>query len=347
MLKVFTIEQAKEWDEIVDSFEQRDAYYYSGYQKAFMIHGDGQPMLFYYEDGKTRAINVAMKRDIAKHKYFQELEGNKYFDLATPYGYGGFIVEGENIEKLDEEYSDYCTQNSIISEFVRFHPVLNNKLKLIELYDISDLGPTITMDISDKDLIWQNIHSNNRNKIRKATREGVTIHNGNSEELYHAFIKMYNKTMDKNDATNYYYFEKAFYDSIREDFGDKSTLFYAMFDNKIIAMSIILFSNTGMHYHLSASDMEYRNKAATNLLLYEAACWGCDKGYKTFHLGGGVGSKEDSLYSFKKSFNKNSNTTFSIGRKIFDKESYDKLVEIRKEESSFNKETSFFPLYRA
>jgi len=28
-----------------------------------------------------------------------------------------------------------------------------------------------------------------------------------------------------------------------------------------------------MHYHLSATDREYRNLAPTNLLLYEAACW--------------------------------------------------------------------------
>jgi len=35
-------------------------------------------------------------------------------------------------------------------------------------------------------------------------------------------------------------------------------------------------------------------------LLYEAACWGIENGYKTFHLGGGLGSREDSLYQFKK-----------------------------------------------
>ncbi len=347
MLKVFTIEQAREWDDIVDSFQQRDAYYYSGYQKAFMLHGDGQPMLFYYENGSTRAINVAMKRDIAKDNRFEDLQENKYFDLATPYGYGGFIVEGDNLDNLNSEYLEYCKNNSIISEFVRFHPVLDNKEKVKNMYDVIELGSTITMDISDKDLIWQNIHSKNRNVIRKAAREGVIIHNGNDKELYDAFIEMYNKTMDKNAADSYYYFEKAFYDSIRENFADKSTLFYAMFDNKIIAMSIILFSNTGMHYHLSASDMEYRDKAATNLLLYEAACWGNDRGYKTFHLGGGVGSKEDSLYSFKKAFNKNSNTRFAIGKKIFDKDVYEQLVETRKREYSFDKESSFFPLYRA
>ena len=65
---------------------------------------------------------------------------------------------------------------------------------------------------------------------------------------------------------------------------------------------------------LVSSDREYQHFAPTNLLLYEVACWGCENGYKTFHLGGGLDSKEDSLYKFKSAFNRNSDNTFSIGR---------------------------------
>lgn len=123
-------------------------------------------------------------------------------------------------------------------------------------------------------------------------------------------------------------------------------IFYAKYDQKIISMSMILFGNDNMHYHLSASDREYQSLAATNLLLYEAACWGCENGYKSFHLGGGLGSKEDGLFKFKKAFNKNSETYFSIGKKIFDKEKYNELVEVREKNKEDNKETSFFPRYR-
>ena len=62
-------------------------------------------------------------------------------------------------------------------------------------------------------------------------------------------------------------------------------MFYATLDGKIIAMSIMLFANKQMHYHLSGSMMEYRNLAPSNLLLYKAAVWGSEQGYKTFHLG--------------------------------------------------------------
>ena len=97
MLTVYTLEQAEQWDTVVRSFKDHDAYWLSGYVKAFQIHGDGEPMLFYYSDDSTRGINVVMKRDVAKDKHFiGKISEGKYFDFATPYGYGGWIVEGSS-----------------------------------------------------------------------------------------------------------------------------------------------------------------------------------------------------------------------------------------------------------
>ena len=43
---------------------------FADYVKAFKIHGDGEPTLFYYEDQNIKAINVVMKRDISIYKRF-------------------------------------------------------------------------------------------------------------------------------------------------------------------------------------------------------------------------------------------------------------------------------------
>ena len=64
MLTVYTLEQSEQWDAIVRSFKEYDVYWLSGYVKAFKIHGDGEPLLFYYEGNGTRGINVLMKRDL-------------------------------------------------------------------------------------------------------------------------------------------------------------------------------------------------------------------------------------------------------------------------------------------
>ena len=103
-----------------------------------------------------------------------------------------------------------------------------------------------------------------------------------------------------------------------------------------------------MHYHLSGAKFEFRKLAPTNLLLYQAALWGSKQGFKSFHLGGGLGSGEDGLFKFKQAFNRYSGLQFSIGKQIIIPEIYNKLVEIRKKEDvDFDENSSFFPLYRA
>lgn len=344
MIQVFTLAESKQWDEIVKSFKQHDVYWLSGYVKAFQLHGDGEPLLIYYNDDVVRGINVVMKRDISKDSHFQGLlPPDEYFDFATPYGYGGWLTEGENTEKLFSEYEKWCCDNGIISEFVRFHPVADNQGFSEGAYEVIALGQTVAMKLDSPDVIWANIISKNRNMIRKAEKSGIEIHMGNSKELYEKFPEIYNQTMDRDNATDYYYFKSDFYESIRQDLGDNSKIFYAVKDGEIIAVSIIIYENGYLNYHLSGSLAEYRNLAPSNLLLYKAALWGNEIGCKSFHLGGGVGSGEDNLFKFKRAFYRGDDLCrFYIGKKIFIKEKYDELVNMRE-----NVEGNFFPKYRA
>ena len=343
MLQIINIENHQIWDEIVTSFSNYDVYYLSGYVKAFQIHGDGEPNLLYYHSEQLKAIYVYMKRKTA-------IEG--IFDTITPYGYGGVLFEGdtsvENLSRFWQMYVDKMKELNIVDNFVRYHPVLANAIPMKQISDVIDLGKTISMDLTSPEVIWENIVSKNRNMIRKAEKNGVEIHHDTNPELFTDFIRIYNATMDKDAADAYYYFGEDFYNSIQKDLKGNYEIFYATYEGQIIAMSIIMFANKQMHYHLSGSMAEYRNLAPSNLLLYKVALWGCEQGYKTFHLGGGVGSGEDNLYKFKAAFNRNSNYQFSIAKQIFDQEKYDALVAERAErDPDFNRESKFFPLYRS
>lgn len=343
MIQIFNMSQAKEWDELVCSFDNYDVYYLSGYVKAFQIHGDGEPQLFYYNENGLRGIYVYMKRNTV-------IEG--IYDSITPYGYGGFLLEGdysnENMNALWNAYVDKMKSENIVDNFVRYHPVLANAVPMKTCSDVIDLGKTVSMDLTSEEVIWKNIHSKNRNMIRKAEKNGIVIKHGQGLELFDDFIKIYNATMDKDNAEHYYYFKPEFYKSIHEDLKDNYEMFWAEYDGKIIAMSIMIFANGRLNYHLSGSDLQYRNLAPSNLLLYKAAMWGMEKGMKTFHLGGGVGSGEDNLYKFKIAFNRFSDCQFSIAKHIFDNEKYDELVAERaSRDAGFDKESKFFPLYRS
>jgi len=343
MLEVITLEETR-WDEIVKNFIDHDIYYLSGYVKGFYLHGDGIPLLFYYHDDDLSAINVVMKRDIADDKNFNDLiEKEKYYDLATPYGYGGWLIQGNGDKnKIFEQFTKWCLENKIISEVIRFHPILNNQEPLREIYDVLDLGKTIAMDLNSEDLIWSNFTTQNRGKIKKAIKNEVSIHHDLNPDTLQDFKKIYEITMNKDHATDYYYFKDDFYDSVVNDLKDSAEIFYARWNDMTIAATIILKCNERLTYHLSGVITEYRNVQATNLMLYEVAKWGANNGFKTFHLGGGVGSKEDDLYIFKKSFNKKDAYQYSIGRKIYNEELYNYLLDLRKEVENPN----YFPKYR-
>ena len=343
MIQIINLDNSDKWNEIVTSFSEYDIYYLSGYVRAFQIHGDGAPTLLYYEENGLRAIYVFMKRNTAIENIF---------DSVTPYGYGGVLFEGdtndENLRHFYESYVQAMKDEHIVDNFVRYHPVLANAIPMKEISTVIDLGQTITLDLSSPETIWENITSKNRNTIRKAEKNGIEIHHGHTWEELKQFIPIYKATMQKDNAEEYYYFEEEFYRSILTDLEGHWELFYATLNGQMIATSIMLFANNKMHYHLSGSVFEYRNLAPSNLLLYKAALWGYEQGFKSFHLGGGVGSGEDNLYKFKAAFNRNSNFRFSIGKEIFDDNIYKKLVDIRqKEDAAFNPESHYFPLYRS
>lgn len=356
MLTIYKKNDYLIWNNLLKTFDNHDIYYYYNYLKAFELNGDGEPLLIYYENKDFKAVNAVFKRDIALFEPFQDkIEKGKFFDLVTPYGYGGWLIENEtqnnhpiNVNQLKQEYTDWCNTNQIIDEFVRFHPINKNYEHLSHMYESAHCGNTVCIDTASEKVIWENILSKNRNMIRKAQKSGIQIKTTREPFIIKPFIDIYNETMRNDNAEEYYYFKESFYQSIREDLKDNALWFYAELDNEIIASAIFLFCNENMHYHLSAGKREYRQFAPTNLILYEAAQWASKHGYKKLHLGGGLGSKEDNLYKFKKSFMKGPDTEFWIGKKIFNKKVYDELVRLRQKLApNFNNESSFFPKYRA
>ena len=151
--------------------------------------------------------------------------------------------------------------------------------------------------------------------------------------------------MAHDNAVDYYYFSSDFYKSVCYDLPENAQIFYAVAeDGTVVSSSIMIVANGRLNYHLSGSKIEYRNLAPSNLLLYKAALWGAANGCKTFHLGGGVGSGEDSLFHFKRAFYRGDLNRFYIGKKIFNNSVYEELVSMR---SDIPVGSGFFPKYRA
>lgn len=344
-VQVVELTEKNKWNKIVKNFSNYDVFYLSEYVEAFKMHGDGEPILFYYNDGKTKAMNVIMKRDIAKTEFFNDkLEENKYFDLSSPYGYGGFIIEGEDSKNVNKCYEEYCKKNNIICEFVRFH--------LLENYQKKYNGESVKikhniirkLNMNPEEMLMDFEHKVRKN-IKKANRNNLQIQIDENGDTLDEFLKIYYSTMDRNNAEQEYYFDKSFFKKLNE-MKENIVYFNVIYEEKVISTELVIYSPNNCYSYLGGTLSEYFDLRPNDFLKYEIIKWAYNKGIKNFILGGGYGSEDDGIYRYKKSFAPNGIYDFYIGKKIFDKEIYEKLVNIRQQNEKIEN-TNFFPLYRA
>ncbi|MCS5420930.1 MULTISPECIES: GNAT family N-acetyltransferase [Psychrilyobacter] len=323
-------------------------YFKEEYAKIYELNGDGKVEKFQYEGGDGRVEYLFLKRDI-------ELSEGRYYDITTPYGYGGPLFFPESSEKLTklisnfrEEFESYCKKNKIISEFIRFHPILRNHRFMERYVKTINAGATVYIDLSSEEEILLNMKRTCRKSIKRSMEKGFKAEMDNSNQAWDKFIDLYYMTMNKNNAENYYYFPREYFENMRALLRERALIFKTTYKDKVVSAILVLAGEDGIHGHLHATDPEYYRESPNNILIYTVALWGLKNGYKTFHLGGGYGGAEDTLFKFKSSFNKNGALEFYIGEKIHDHKVYNNLTKLheKKRPEKKGENLEFFPLYR-
>lgn len=351
MIELIRFDEPDKWNKIVNSYVKKDVYYTCEYAVSLMESEGGTPYLLSYESDGCRLCYSVIEKDIADCSEFKgNIEQGFYFDWNTPYGYGGPLADVEGLtdiqqENFKKELYEIAEQRGIVTQFLRFHPLLQNQSVCGKVMENIYLKDTIFMNLDTQDDIMVQMDSKNRNLIRKALKNNVVIkHDGG--ELIDDFIRIYETTMDRDNAEDFYYFPRSYYEYIKENMSAETEYFYAFKDDKMVAASIFFHNDEYMHYHLSGNLVEYRTYAPTNLIIYEAAKWGREQGIKALHLGGGVGM-EDSLFHFKEQFNKKGRSAFWVGRNIFMPEKYSELLDKRQQANpGFDRNNSYRIQYR-
>ena len=328
---------------IVKSLKNYDAFYLNEYVDAFMREDEsnGMPVLLYYENGAERAINVVFKRDVAKdHHFIGRLMPDTYFDLITPYGYGGFIGEIKDYVALNDEYNRYCSNNGYICEFVRF--------ELFSDYYQHYSGETETRTHnvvrnleSSIDDIWMDFKQKVRKNVKRANSYGLEIIVDETGVYMDDFLRIYYGTMERSDAEEQFYFKKQFFEELIRT--DNAVMLHARFNDKIISTELVIYGAENCYSYLGGTESEFFYTRANDFLKFEIIKWAKEKGLKNFVLGGGYGS-DDGIFQYKMNLAPHGIRDFYIGRKIFDNETYQKLCDLRLGEQ-FN--VAFFPKYRS
>lgn len=310
------------WNEKLTYFseKQKDIYFSEEYVR-LAVNNLHKPLCVVCEENK----NIMLLP-------FLRSEFNDYFDFETPYGYGGPISNCDDKvwnEKALKTIIQYLADQKYLAGFVRFHPLLNNADLCRNIFTVIDDRKTIAIDTSvSEEEIWQNqIHSKNRNMIRKAEKNGLLFIRDNEFKYLEDFKHLYNSTMQRLDADDFYFFDDEYYSRFVEIYKGKGFLGCISKDSEIIGAALFMYENDYGHYHLAGSNREYSSLGANNLLLWKVACEMHKEGIKEFHLGGGTDSdEENSLFKFKRAFSPNIKQ-FSIGKMVFNRDVYDSVCK--------------------
>ena len=333
-LKVIT--KKEEWTEELQHF-RADWYHSWSYHYALFKRNEGKPILFIMTDQNHESIAIPL--------LLRKIDGYKYKDMTSVYGYPGFLFSETYNKRLYETFIQkliiWSEENNIISIFSRLNPFL---IDAEELKMCSLSGETVFIDLMlDEVKQKSNYRSVHRNLLGRLKKNGFKANWSNSQKSICDFKYIYRKTMKDLGANDYYFFDDSYFNDILNSKDFKVRIYNVWLNDLKVCSGIFIFHNEIVHYHLSGALKAYKNASPTIMLINQVRKDAAILGFKYFHLGGGFGGQKDGLYNFKYGFSKKSINLYSF-KMIINENIYKKLSNISSSDSVPNK--GFFPLYR-
>ena len=129
------------WDERLSRLaaDLRDVYFTAGYHLVWERNGDGEARGAVLETPEGTVLYPFLVRRLADAPMLGD-EWRGYLDITSAYGYGGPLVSTPDGGPADAtrrvrllglfraEFSAWCREQRIVSEFIRFHPLLENEV---------------------------------------------------------------------------------------------------------------------------------------------------------------------------------------------------------------------------
>ena len=303
------------------------------------------------QDGEINCILLEKDNNYAFFPLIKRnIKNTSYFDLITPYGYGGVAFsktsDTDFREKIFEELKESFKDSNCISIFLRLHPLLNQEV--VAGGAVHDNGTTlaIKLDTSYPD-IYSKYSSGHKYDLKKSKKnESIHIVDDTDLLFFNDFIEIYLETMRYLKASDLYFFDKEYFYTMKKLLAEKLKLVVVKLNDQIIGASLFMLNNGIIQYHLSGTIMEGRKYQPSKLILDYMVNWGASQGYTFLHLGGGVGGQQDALYKFKKGFAADDYSFYTV-RLITNNTIYRKLCsDLNFTDIEIDNISDFFPLYR-
>lgn len=329
---------APEWEAVLRT-ARHDFYHRPAYVSMCAIQEGGQARALYVTgNGKAMLLPLLIRG----------IPGGG-FDATSPYGYPGPIGIGTDdpifLRVALAAGVQVLRETEVVSAFVRLHPLLN-PYALEGVGTFVRHGEVVTIDLTlPAEEHWAQTRLNHRRDIIRARRLGYVASMDEDWKHMESFKRLYRETMARRSATQYYFFDDAYFRRLRDALGDNLQLCVVEKDGVLAAAGLFVETSGLVQYHLSGTDEASRMVQPTKLMMHFVQGWAKARGNRVMHLGGGVGGDNDSLLQFKAGFSPLRHA-FATLRIVVEETKYSALVAAHDPLLDPGDRSGFFPLYR-
>jgi hypothetical protein len=331
--KILSCRENLEWNSLLSLIpdENKSPHFTPEYYDLFEQRGEGKGFCFAgIEDDKV-ILYPTLINCINDLGY--DLDMNCY-DLQGAYGYNGPICNSDDPafpNKFSKELLSYYHSNNIIAEFIRFCPIIQNHHYLDYIQAIYALDNVIIDLSGGLDFVWENSFDRGvRKAIRKSLKSDLQYQMFDGQnmnaEIIEAFLGIYNHTMARNNADEYYRFSNKFIAGLFDKMPENCLIAIVRLENDIISAELVLYNKSNAYGFLGGTRSNFYQVSPNSFLRYELIKSLIERGVQKYSIGGGK-SKDDSVYLYKKSFSRYLDSRFYFGKKVHNDEIYKNVVK--------------------
>lgn len=340
-MQVLGTTQHEEWMGVLGRTAQHDFYHLPSYHQIAEQSGEGTAHLFVHAEGSHLIALPLLLRPLPGGA------GAEWSDATSVYGYAGPVAShaelpGPVVHDFQQSLARTLTERRVVTAFSRLHPLIGQHGFLAGMGECRAHGHTVSIDLTlPADETRARFRASHRTRINKLRREGVDCRHDGGQRHLADFVSIYHETMHRVNAHDSYFFDDDYFAGLASGLGRKLHLFVVTAGKRIIAAMLVTICDGIVQYHLGGTRTEFLALSPMTLIIDTVRLWARENGARVFHLGGGVGSRKDSLLHFKAGFSERRHG-FETWRWVVIPEVYRELCEARLEPVS----ADYFPAYR-
>ena len=329
-MQILGTEQHEDWMAVLGRTVQHDFYHLPSYHRLAEQRGEGTANLFVHvEDGCLVALPLLLRPldDSAGG-----LGNGDWCDASSVYGYAGPVASHAEmpepvVRNFQKALAEALAERRVVTAFSRLHPLIAQQGLLDGIGECRVHGHTVSIDLTlPADEQRAQFRHTYRTRINKLRREGVVCLRDEGQRHLGEFVSIYHETMRRVKAHDSYFFNEDYFAGMASGLGPRLQLFVVRVGADVVAGALVTICDGIVQYHLGGTRSGFVSLSPTGLIFDTVQLWARENGARVFHLGGGVGSKEDSLFHFKAGFSDRRHT-FPTWRWVIEPDAYRDLCD--------------------